>query len=66
MKKMKIDRFTAGLISMACAISLIQDFYGLEGYISHLREHWTSGWYTVPLALIVWGATMYKMERKGE
>lgn len=33
--------------------SLFQDFVGQEGYINLVRNHWISGWYTVPGALLL-------------
>ena len=51
----KIDglvAFWAGVIGYASVISLIQDFIGQEAYIKMAREHWVSGWITVPIATL--------------
>ena len=48
------SQFVSGCISTICAISLIQDWYGLEGYIAHLRDYWVDSAYTVPVAVIIW------------
>jgi hypothetical protein len=45
--------FLAGLICMGAIHSLIQDWYGMEVYIQHCRESWISGWYTAPIAIVV-------------
>jgi len=34
-------------------LGIFQDFVGQEGYINLIRNHWISGWYTVPGALLL-------------
>ena len=58
------SQFVAGCICTACAISLIQDWYGLEGYIAHLQKYWTDGAYTVPMAIVIWLLTIVLMRDK--
>lgn len=57
--------YVAGAIACACAISLIQDFYGLEGYVEHLRAHWISGWYTVPIAVVGFLWAVFCQDKEG-
>jgi len=37
---------------MVAVQSLIQDSLGQERYITSVKEHWTPGYITVPLALL--------------
>ena len=61
---MKIDRFTSGVVCMACSMSLIQDFYGLDGYVERLRNNWIDGIYTIPIAIIVGIITLKYTENR--
>lgn len=43
--------FNYGVLASAAFFSLYADFWGLEGYINHIRETWIEPVYTVPIAL---------------
>ena len=62
--KRKIDRFSAGGLVASCCLSIIQDLYGKEAYIEHIKNHWVSGLYTLPLAIIIAIITILNMEDK--
>lgn len=46
------DGFWEGMMTYICATSLIQDFYGLEGWIEHIKAGWIDAKYSVPIAVI--------------
>lgn len=45
--------FFAGSAFVMALYSLFQDYLGREGYITYVLEHWTPGWYSVPLSVII-------------
>jgi hypothetical protein len=46
------DGFWEGVMTCACVSSLIQDFYGLEGWIAYVKAGWIDAKYSVPIAVI--------------
>ena len=42
----------AGTLSTLGGIKLLQDWYGLEGWVAQLQENWRPAWITVPLSAI--------------
>lgn len=49
-KKIRRSWWLGFMAAFACN-SLVQDVMGQQGYIEHIRDHWASGYYTVPLAV---------------
>ena len=50
-------RFIMGILTALCVMMMIQDLYGLEGYINHLRNSWVEiPWWVsgVFAALFTW------------
>lgn len=46
------DGFWNGIMTYACVSSLIQDMFGLDGWVAHIRASWIDAKFTVPLAII--------------
>ena len=44
--------FFCGILAYGSVRSLVQDYYGLEGYIQSCRDHWISAWVTVPISVL--------------
>ncbi len=48
-----MNQFLNGCLAVIACRSLIQDFYGMEQWLAIERAGWVSGWYTVPVALVM-------------
>lgn len=44
--------FWEGMMAYAFATSLIQDMYGLEGWLAHIKTGWIDAKYSVPIAIV--------------
>lgn len=44
-------KFLAGYLCHAAMVSLLQDYWGMEGTIRHMVNGWVSAWITVPVAV---------------
>jgi hypothetical protein len=44
--------FWRGFLVAIAGMSLYQDFFGLEGYINLLRDHWIPAARSVPVAIV--------------
>ena len=58
-KKRNRAKFWAGCLTATAFQSLYQDFKGQAGMQEVVQNHWISGWWTVPLALICLGWAYY-------
>ena len=45
--------FFCGAMVALSMMSLYQDFLGKDGFVKHVQDHWISGWWTVPIALVL-------------
>lgn len=63
-----LDPFTTGAMIVMAVYSLIQDFVGAEAWAEHVRNHWVTGYITVPLAIVflIWGLVSYHHYRTQE
>lgn len=50
--------FLLGYITHACIISLYMDFLGKDGTIKSMQDTWISAAITIPIALIILGASL--------
>lgn len=64
MRNKKIDRLHAGIIIAFSTVSLIQDYFGLDGYVEYLQENWISSWYTIPIAIVLICVAICLMEER--
>jgi hypothetical protein len=57
---MKASRsFYAGMVVTAAVELLVQDYYGLEGWIVHLRGMWWPASITTPIAIVGLAVAFY-------
>lgn len=66
---MMLGPYAAGCVSGLSFHSLIQDYYGREGYIQHLRESWITESISVPIAIVCiawaqWSYARFYWERR--
>ena len=45
--------YLLGAMMSSAAVSLRQDYYGMEGYILQVREHWVTAAITGPVAVVM-------------
>lgn len=44
-------KFLAGFLTHSAIVSLLQDYWGMEGTIRRMVNGWMSAWITVPVAI---------------
>ncbi len=57
-KRAVIAAYLCGVWGNSAFYGLRQDYYGLEGYVAHVRESWVSERITVPLEVLACLASM--------
>lgn len=53
--------FFIGNVFAASCLGLLQDFLGKEAYIEHVRNHWVSSSFSVPLFIVAILAVIVEM-----
>lgn len=44
--------FLVGVLIISSGLSLAQDWAGQDNFLKYAQEHWVSGWFTIPLAIL--------------
>lgn len=56
--------FWIGFAVHASCASILQDIAGQDGYIRIVKEHWTSSYITLPLAIAIVAAAWLRMRHE--